>query len=89
MSAYKHIRLIVFLLVLPMMLGIAALLQAQVPSTTTTTSSPSTPAIDPGVRGGPAGGGGPGWVSGPLRNSVRATIAPHVRIAADHQKAVV
>jgi CxxC motif-containing protein (DUF1111 family) len=42
-----------------MVLGIAALLQAQAPSTTTTTASPSTPALDPGVRGGLAGGGGP------------------------------
>jgi hypothetical protein len=43
----------------------------------------------PAACAGPAGGGCPGWVSGPLRNSVRATIAPKARIAADHQKAVV
>src|SRR5438876_1795666 len=59
MNAFKHVRLMVFLLVLPMVLGIAALLQAQAPSTTSTVTSPSTPAVDPGVRGGPAGGGGP------------------------------
>ncbi len=59
MNAFKHVRLMVFLLVLPMVLGIAALLQAQAPSTTSTVTSPSIPAVDPGVRGGPAGGGGP------------------------------
>src|SRR6266487_419855 len=59
MNAFKHIRLMVFLLVLPMVLGIAALLQAQAPSTTTTVTSPTPAAADPGVRGGPAGGGGP------------------------------
>src|SRR6266487_2044962 len=59
MNAFKHIRLVVFLLVLPMVLGIAALLQAQAPSTTTTVTSPAPAAADPGVRGGPAGGGGP------------------------------
>jgi len=42
-----------------MVLGIAALLQAQAPSTTTTVTSPTPAAADPGVRGGPAGGGGP------------------------------
>jgi len=59
MNAFKHIRLMVFLLVLPMVLGIAALLQAQAPSTTTTVTSPTPAAADPGVRGGLAGGGGP------------------------------
>jgi CxxC motif-containing protein (DUF1111 family) len=42
-----------------MVLGIAALLQAQAPSTTTTVTSQTSAAVDPGVRGGPAGGGGP------------------------------
>jgi CxxC motif-containing protein (DUF1111 family) len=56
MNAVKHIRLMVFLLVLPMVLGIAALLQAQAPSIVT---SPPAVAKDPGVRGGPVGGGLP------------------------------
>src|SRR6266581_4578660 len=59
MNAFKHVRLMVFVLVFPMVLGIAALLQAQAPSTTTTVTSPSPPAADPGVRGDPTGGGGP------------------------------
>ena len=48
MNAFRHIRLRVLLLVLPMVLGIAALLQAQAPSTTSTVTSSGTPAVDPG-----------------------------------------
>jgi CxxC motif-containing protein (DUF1111 family) len=41
-----------------MVLSIAALLQAQAPSTPTAVTSPPAVASDPGVRGGPAGAGG-------------------------------
>jgi mono/diheme cytochrome c family protein len=58
MKAVTHIKLILFLLLLPV-LGIAALLQAQAPPTPTVVTSPPAAAIDPGVRGGEAGGGGP------------------------------
>jgi len=52
-----HIKLIFFLLLL-LVLGVAALLQAQAPSTPTAVTSPPAGASDPGVRGGPAGAGG-------------------------------
>src|SRR2546422_7432174 len=53
-------RLKLILLVLALMLfGIATLIQAQAPSTTTAVTSTSVTARDPGVRGGPDGAGGP------------------------------
>jgi hypothetical protein len=42
-----------------MLFGIATLIQAQAPSSTTAVTSTSVTARDPGVRGGPAGAGGP------------------------------
>src|SRR2546428_12679186 len=58
MKATTRLELILFGLVL-MLFGIATLIQAQAPSTTTTVTSTSVTAVDPGVRGGPAGAGGP------------------------------
>jgi CxxC motif-containing protein (DUF1111 family) len=58
MKAVTHIKLIFFLLLL-LVLGIAALLQAQAPSTPTAVTSPPAGASDPGVRGGAPGGGDP------------------------------
>ncbi|PYN72416.1 MAG: thiol oxidoreductase [Candidatus Rokuibacteriota bacterium] len=53
-------RLKLILLVLALMLfGIATLIRAQTPSTTTAVTSTSVTARDPGVRGGPDGAGGP------------------------------
>ena len=57
MRTVTHIKLIFFLLLL-LVLGVAALLQAQAPSTPTAVTSPPAGASDPGVRGGPAGAGG-------------------------------
>src|SRR2546425_3694253 len=58
MKATTRLELILFGLAL-MLFGIATLIQAQVPSTTTAVTSTSVTARDPGVRGGPAGAGGP------------------------------
>src|SRR5436309_434806 len=53
-------RLKLILLVLALMpFGIATLIRAQTPSTTTAVTSTSVTARDPGVRGGPDGAGGP------------------------------
>src|SRR2546429_3004951 len=53
-------RLNLILLVLALMLfGIATLIRAQTPSTTTAVTSSTTTLRDPGVRGGAAGAGGP------------------------------
>src|SRR6266849_9935791 len=58
MQASRRLELILFGLAL-MLFGIATLIQAQAPSTTTAATSTSVTARDPGVRGGPAGAGGP------------------------------
>src|SRR2546428_7902209 len=58
MKATACLELILYGLVL-MLFGIATLIQARAPSTTTTVTSPSVTAVDPGGRGGPAGAGGP------------------------------
>ena len=58
MKATTRLELILFGLAL-MLFGIATLIQAQAPSSTTAVTSTSVTARDPGVRGGPAGAGGP------------------------------
>src|SRR5213594_2490345 len=58
MKATTRLELILFGLAL-MLFGIATLIQAQAPSMTTAVTSTSVTARDPGVRGGPAGAGGP------------------------------
>src|SRR5713226_3369860 len=58
MKTTTRLELILFGLAL-MLFGIATLIQAQAPSTTTAATSTSVTARDPGVRGGPAGAGGP------------------------------
>jgi len=58
MKATTRLELILFGLAL-MLFGIATLIQAQAPSTPTAVTSTSVTARDPGVRGGPAGAGGP------------------------------
>src|SRR3989441_6949810 len=58
MKATTRLELILFGLVL-LLFGSAYTIQAQAPSTTTTVTSTSVTAVDPGVRGGPAGAGGP------------------------------
>ncbi len=58
MKATTRLELILFGLAL-MLFGIATLIQAQAPSTPTVVTSTSVTARDPGMRGGPAGAGGP------------------------------
>ena len=58
MKATTRLELILLGLAL-MLFGIATLIQAQAPSTTTAVTNTSVMARDPGVRGGPAGAGGP------------------------------
>src|SRR2546428_5624683 len=58
MKATTRLELILFGLAL-VLFGIATLIQAQAPSMTTAVTSTSVTARDPGVRGRPAGAGGP------------------------------
>src|SRR5881296_4494366 len=58
MKATTRLELILCGLAL-MLFGIATLIQAQAPSTPTVVTSTSVTARDPGMRGGPAGAGGP------------------------------
>jgi CxxC motif-containing protein (DUF1111 family) len=50
---------VIFCVLVLVLFGIVRLLQAQAPSTTSTVTVQASAARDPGVRGGPAGAGGP------------------------------